>query len=120
MIYYSIEMNQKMQGTKEDEILQKHFPNNKDWGACLILGLDKKQHHIEICKLTQCEDGKTQWEHFAQVVNDGDGKWEVSTLFNGEKKDEMWIFAYYKRFGDAIDFIASGKIETSKPIMVYK
>ena len=120
MLYWSYEMNDKVD-VKTNELLQKHFPT-KEWGCdidfendkvCRI-GIDKV-----VCNGTgRHHDGQT-WTHYANIQLWDDGTWEVNSQFMGEKEDEMWVYAYYKRLADAVKCVATGKFETMKPIKVY-
>lgn len=126
MRYYHYEQSEKMKAKtfnwKLDGVLQKYFPENDKWGADVLFDLnDGNADVIEICKLSE---NCTVWEHYATIGRykslDANNKqyWEVYSQFNGEKEDELWIFALYKNFGDAVRRVFKG-IERLKPIKVY-
>lgn len=126
MKYYSYEQSDKMKAKafnwKLDGILQRYFPDSNKWGANVLFDLvDNNADVIEICKIS---DNCTTWEHYATIGRykslDANNKqyWEVYSQFNGEKEDELWIFALYKNFGDAVRRVFKG-LERLKPIKVY-
>lgn len=127
MQYFHYEQHAFMNGCKEnkklDDVLQKYFPENDKWGACVLFNQGKVET-IEINKLSDVTQKGSTWTHYASIgvyqSNDSnDGQyWEVYSQFNGEKEDELWIFGYYKKFGDAVRRVKLG-IEKLKPIKIY-
>ena len=108
-----------------DGVLQRYFPDNNKWGADVIFDIeDNHADVIEICKLSDVTRKGETWTHYATIGRykslDANNKqyWEVYSQFNGEKEDELWIFAYYKNFGDAVRRVFKG-IERLKPIKIY-
>ena len=120
MRYYNYEMAKRMVGTAFDSALQHYFPNNDEWGACVYFTRDKDVDFMEICKLSNVSVNGSTWTHYANIQRADDGRWEVNTQFNGEKEDEMWIYAYYKHFRVACHCIASKSFKTRKPKYIYK
>lgn len=129
MKYYSYEQSDKMKAftfnRKLDGILQKYFPENDKWGADVLFDLnDGNADVIEICKLSEVTQNSETWTHYAAIERykslDANNKqyWEVYSHFNGEKEDELWVFALYKNFGDAVRRVFKG-VERLKPIKVY-
>lgn len=108
----------KASNKKLDVILQKHFPQNK-WGANVLFDEDGYIDTIEICKLSDVTLKGATWTHYATISLYDDGTWEVFSQFNGATEDELWVFAYYKRFADACKCVANGKFKTMKPIKTY-
>ena len=120
MRYYNYEHQELMQKNQMDEVLQKYFPS-KDFGVCVMFDLSN-DNDIAVIQINRCwdnDDGSTAWEHYANIDNTGRGLWEVNTQFNGKNNDELWIFGYYHRFGDAVRRVARG-FAKAKPIEVYK
>lgn len=129
MIYYNYEQLNKMKAKafnkRLDGVLQKYFPDNDKWGADVLFDPSNDNADlIEICKLSDVTQNGETWTHYATIglykSMDENNKqyWEVYSQFNGEKEDELWIFAYYKNFGDAVRRVAKG-IENLKPIKIY-
>lgn len=127
MIYFNTDQYASMKANSDnlklDAILQRIFPDNKKWGACPFFE-NGKLDFIEINKLSDLTPkGGATWTHYATIGrytsdDDDNGKWEVYSQFNGEKEDELWVFAYYKNFGNAAWCVAKG-IEKLKPIKKY-
>ena len=129
MRYYHYEQTRKMKAKafnkRLDGVLQKYFPDNDKWGADVLFDpTNDNADLIEICKLSDVTQKGETWTHYATIglykSMDENNKqyWEVYSQFNGEKEDELWIFAYYKNFGDAVRRVAKG-IEGRKPIKIY-
>ena len=129
MRYYHYEQSDKMKANafnrKLDGILQKYFPDNDKWGADVLFDpSDEYADLIEINKLYDVTQNGATWEHYATIGRyksmDANNKqyWQVYSQFNGEKEDELWIFACYKNFGDAVRRVFKG-IEKLKPIKIY-
>lgn len=129
MRYYHYEQSDKMKANafnrKLDGILQKYFPENDKWGASVLFDLEEDNADlIEICKLSDVTQRGATWTHYATIGRyksmDANNMqyWEVYSQFNGEKEDELWIFACYKNFGDAVRRVFKG-LERLKPIKVY-
>lgn len=129
MRYYNYELLDKMIAKafnrKLDGVLQKYFPDNDKWGASVLFDPSNDNADlIEICKLSDVTQNGATWTHYATIglyksMDDNNKKyWEVYSQFNGEKEDELWIFAFYKNFGDAVRRVAKG-IEGLKPIKIY-
>lgn len=129
MRYYHYEQTRKMKAKafnwKLDGVLQKYFPDNDKWGADVLFDPSNDNADlIEICKLSDVTQNGETWTHYATIglyksMDDNNKQyWEVYSQFNGEKEDELWIFAYYKNFGDAVRRVAKG-IEGLKPIKIY-
>lgn len=119
MRYYNYDI-QKMLPTQMQEALQKHFPTN-DFGVSIVL--DNLAGEIDVISVDKCDGsvtGKTTWTHYANLQKCSDGSWEVNSQFKGESEREMWIYKYFKRFADAVRYIASGGIEKDEPIGVYR
>ena len=128
MKYYtydqSMQMKENAWNCKIDGVLNKYFGDIQKWGADVIFDENKNVETIEICKLSDVTlDGET-WTHYASIglyksVDDNNKQyWEVYSLFNGEKEDELWVFSYYKNFGDAARRVYLG-IENLKPIKKF-
>jgi hypothetical protein len=109
--------------------LQKYFPENHEWGVNVLFDNVKNADTIEICRLSDYKvigrvagsSGRESetWTHYATIGWSSEhGKWEVYSQFNGKNKDELWIFAYYEKFGDAVRRVKLG-IEKLKPIKKY-
>ena len=110
-----------MNGTHEDAILQRYFNDSSRWGANIIFNEDGTIDNCEICRLTDVTlDGAT-WTHYANILNYGEGRWEVNEQFKGEGQDEMWIYGHYKTFTRAVRNLATkGTSEAKrKPIDIY-
>lgn len=120
MRYYNYDMAKRMVGTAFDSALQHYFPNNDEWGVCVYFTREKDVDFMEICKLSNVSVNGATWTHYANIQRADSGRWEVNTQFNGEKEDEMWIFAYYKHFRVACHCIASNGFKTRKPKYIYK
>lgn len=129
MRYYHYEQTRKMKAKafnkRLDGVLQKYFPDNDKWGADVLFDpTNDNADLIEICKLSDVTQKGETWTHYATIglykSMDENNKqyWEVYSQFNGEKEDELWIFAFYKNFGDAVRRVAKG-IEGLKPIKIY-
>lgn len=127
MIYYHHEQKEKMQSNpcnkKLDAVLQKNFPENDKWGACIIFDEMGFADTIEINKLSEVTQHGAMWTHYATIGLYKshcflDGYWEVYSQFNGKNEDELWILAYYEKFGDACRRVRLG-IEKLKPIKKY-
>lgn len=124
MRYYNYEQSNKMKAKaynwKIDGILQKTFPDNDKWGATVLFNENGNVDLIEIFTLHVDCGTKMVWEHNAVVSWTSEKQsWELSSLFNGEHENELWVYAYYKRFGDAVRNVANG-INRLKPIKKYK
>lgn len=123
MVYYSYDEARQMP-KKMDDALQRCFPDNKKWGACVNFNIDGSVDFIEICKLSDVTHKSSTWMHYATIGryssnDENNGKfWEVYSQFNGKAGDELWIFGYYKNFGDACRRVRLG-IEKLKPIKIY-
>lgn len=129
MKYYNNEQSAKMIcGTKNnlklDVVLQKYFPSNRKWGANVVFDANGDADFIEICKLSDVTPKSETWTHYATIglynSTDDNNKqyWEVYSQFNGKNEDELWVFAYYKNFGDAVRRVFRG-IDNLKPIKIY-
>lgn len=128
MRYYHSEQRAKMVkkagNWKLDGILQKYFGDNSKWGACVLFDEKENVETIEICKLTDVTQNSATWTHYASIgvyksKDENNGQyWEVYSQFNGEKENELWIFAYYRNFGDAVRRVYRG-IEKLKPLIKY-
>jgi len=119
MRYFNYDMAKRMQGTPENEALQKYFPDSDKWGACVYFTRDKTVDFVEINTLTNSSINGATWTHFCNIQNTGEGTWEVNTQFNGKDENELWVFKYYSRFADACRCIANGKFKTMKPIKIF-
>ena len=122
MIYYHHEQKEKMLfnpcNKKLDAVLQKNFPENDKWGACIYFEKDKNLDFVEINKLSDFTQHGATWTHYATIGKYDDGTWEVYSQFNGKNENELWVFCYYKNFGDACRRVRLG-IEKLKPIKKY-
>lgn len=129
MRYYHYEQSDKMKANafnrKLDGILQKYFPDNNKWGAHVLFNqYNNNADLIEINKLYDVTQNGATWEHYASIVlyqsTDANNKqyWEVYSQFKGKNEDELWVYAYYKNFGDAVRRVFKG-IERLKPIKIY-
>jgi hypothetical protein len=133
MQYYNYEMRAYMCGSTDNlplhNTLQKYFPENHEWGVNVLFDNVKNADTIEICRLSDYKvigrvagsSGRESetWTHYATIGWSSEhGKWEVYSQFNGKNKDELWIFAYYEKFGDAVRRVKLG-IEKLKPIKKY-
>lgn len=128
MIYYHHQQREKMLSNpcnkKLDAVLQKNFPENDKWGADVSFDTNGNSYTIEICKLSDVTQNGETWTHYATIglykSKDANNKqyWEVYSQFNGKNEDELWVFGYYKNFGDACRRIILG-IEKLKPIKIY-
>ena len=128
MIYYNHEQQEKMKAKgfnwKLDGFLQKYFPENDKWGACVFFDEMGLADTIEINKLSEVTQKGETWTHYATIgiykshQESEDKYWEVYSQFNGKNEDELWIFAYYNKFGDAVRRVKLG-IEKLKPIKKY-
>ena len=120
MRYYNYDMTKKMQGDAYDKALQKHFPDNNKWGGCMFADLKGNFDFAEICFLTDVTtDGGATWNHYATIQVCDDNTYEVFSQFNGKNEDELWVHRYFKRFGDACRYVASGKFKNEKPLKIY-
>ena len=120
MRYFNYEMAKRMSGTKEDEALQRYFPDSDKFGACVYFTREKTLDFVEINTLKDASVNGATWTHFANILNTGDGTWEVNTQFNGEKEDEMWTYGYRKTFRGACYLAKSIYLGKGKVIDVYK
>lgn len=122
MIYYHHEQKEKMLSNhcnkKLDAVLQKNFPENDKWGACIIFDESGFADTIEINKLSEVTQKGETWTHYATIEKYDDGTWEVYSQFNGKNENELWVFCYYKNFCDACRRVRLG-IEKLKPIKKY-
>ena len=122
MIYYNHEQKEKMLSNpcnkKLDAVLQKNFPENDKWGACVYFDKDKNLDFVEINKLSDVTQQGATWTHYVTIGKYYDRMWEVYSQFNGKNEDELWVFCYYKNFGDACRRVRLG-IEKLKPIKKY-
>lgn len=129
MKYYHYEQTEKMRkkafNRKLDGVLQKYFPDNDKWGANVLFDPSNDNADlIEICKLSDVTQNGATWEHYASIglyqSADANNKqyWEVFSQFKGKNEDELWVYAYYKNFGDAVRRVFKG-VERLKPIKVY-
>ena len=128
MRYYHYEQSTRMRSEsanlKLDAILQKNFPDNNKWGACVAFDKNNKVDFIEINKLSKLTlKGGSTWTHYATIgvykSNDANnGTWELYSQFNGKDENELWVLGYYKNFGDAVRRVKLG-IENLKPIKIY-
>ena len=128
MIYYHHEQKEKMLSNpcnkKLDAVLQKNFPENDKLGACIIFDERGFADTIEINKLSEVTQKGATWTHYATIgiyksyQESEDEYWEVYSQFNGKNEDELWIFAYYNKFGEAVRRVKLG-IEKLKPIKQY-
>ena len=101
-----------------DAVLQKNFPENDKWGACVYFDEDKNVDFVEINKLSDFTQHGETWTHYATIGKYDDGTWEVYSQFNGKNENELWVFGYYKNFGDACRRVRLG-IEKLTPIKKY-
>ena len=118
MRYYDSRTIEKLQCGKH-EALQRYFPDNYVWGGNVLFGINKELENVEICKLSDVTVRSATWTHYANICCFSDGIWEVNTQFNGDNKDEMWIYKYFTSFANACRFVASGKFLNMKPIKKY-
>ena len=122
MIYYHHEQKEKMLSNpcnkKLDAVLQKNFPENDKWGACIIFDEMGFADTIEINKLSDVKQKGETWTHYATIGKYDDGTFEVYSQFNGKNEDELWILSYYNKFGDAVRRVKLG-IEKLTPIKKY-
>lgn len=122
MIYYNHEQKEKMLSNpcnkKLDAVLQNNFPENDKWGACVYFDKDENLDFVEINKLSDFTQHGATWTHYATIGKYDDGTWEVYSQFNGKNENELWVFCYYKNFGDACRRVRLG-IEKLKPIKKY-
>ena len=121
MVYWSASEAERMPVVM-DAVLQKYFPE-KTWGAIPLINERGEVELVTIDKVVYTGGGKhhdeSEWTHYANIQLWDDGTWEVNSQFMGEKENEMWVYAYYKRLADAIKCVATGKFKTMKPIKVY-
>lgn len=109
---------------KLDGVLQKYFPENDKWGADVCFDKDNNLDFVEINKLSEVTQNSETWMHYATIglykSTDANNKQyrEVYSQFNGKNEDELWVFGYYKNFGDACRRVRLG-IEKLKPIKIY-
>lgn len=128
MYYYHYEQRAKMlaneSNKKLDDVLNKYFADRTKWGACVLFDEHCKVDTIEINKLSEVTQKGETWTHYATIglykshQESEDEYWEVYSQFNGKNEDELWIFAYYDKFGDAVRRVKLG-IEKLKPIKKY-
>ena len=122
MQYYHHEQLEKMKAKgfnwKLDGILQKYFPENDKWGADVCFDKDNNLDFVEINKLSKVTQHGATWTQRATIGKYYDCTWEVYSQFNGKNEDELWVFGYYKNFGDACRRVRLG-IEKLKPIKIY-
>lgn len=124
MIYYHHEQREKMKAKgfnwKLDGFLQKYFPENDKWGACVYFDKDENLDFVEINKLSEVTQHGATWTHYATIGWSSErGKWEVYTQFNGKNEDELWVFGYYSRFADACRCVSTGAFRKLTPILKY-
>lgn len=112
-------MLQNANNKKLNDILEKYFGDNKKWGANVLFDEHYNADVIEICKLTDVSINGSTWTHYAHITRCGGKGWEVSSQFNGKDEDELWVYAYYKRFADACRCVSAGKFSKMKPIKIY-
>ena len=111
MIYYHHEQKEKMLSNpcnkKLDAVLQKNFPENDKWGACIIFDQRGFADTIEINKLSEVTQKGETWTHYATIgiykshQESEDEYCEVYSQFNGKDENELCVFKYYSRFADA-------------------
>ena len=127
MAYYynneqSVKMKKNAWNWKLDGVLEKFFDRSK-FGVSVLFDENNNAETLEICTLSNVTQKGETWSHYATIglsQDDCGGQhWEVYSLFNGKDKNELWVFAYYKRFTDACRCIADGKFKTMKPIKKY-
>lgn len=119
MVYYNYEMRDNVP-VAIDALLHKYFPE-KTWGVCASVDMKHGYQNYEINKVRYTGGGRhgdeTEWTHYANILLDETGKWEVNTQFNGEKEDEMWIYGYYRNFANACKRVLAG-MEEIKPFKI--
>lgn len=122
MRYYHPEqrekMTSKMHNLKFDAVLKAYFDDDR-FGINAFFNYDDNADMFEVCLLGGITLNSATWEHYAHITLCDDGRWEVCSQFNGENEDELWVYAYYKRFADACRCVATGKFEKMKPIKKY-
>ena len=122
MIYYHHEQKEKMISNpcnkKLDAVLQKNFPENDKWGACVYFDKYNNLDFVEINKLSDVTQHGAMWTHYATIGKYDVCTWELYSQFNGKNENELWVFGYYKNFGDACRRVILG-IEKLKPIKKY-
>lgn len=111
MEYYTYKQAQQAQKSGMDATLQKYFPTN-EWGCDFAIA----DGFVTICRV----DGNT-WTHYANIQKTEKG-WELNEQFMGEHEDEMFIYGYYKTFGNAVRNLATKGVSDKKrkPIEIYK
>lgn len=124
MKYYNYEQVAKMSekaNFKYDAVLSAYFDDEKiKYGLNVLFDEKGDVELIEVCKLFNITQNGETWTHYANIQRkDDDGTWEVNEQFKGQNEDEMWVYAYYKRFADACKCVATGKFKKMKPIKIY-
>ena len=129
MIYYRHKQKEKMLSNpcnkKLDAVLQKNFPENDKWGACIIFDQRGFADTIEINKLSEVTQNGETWTHYATIglykshQESEDEYWEVYSQFNGKDENELWVFKYYSRFADACRCVSTGAFRKLTPILKY-
>lgn len=122
MKYYNSKQAQTMNEKfgRKDLVLQKYFSAPNTWGADVLFNEKGEIENIEICKLSDVTNNGETWTHYANVCRcDDDTAWEINTQFNGDSESAMWVYMHYKRFADAIRFVATCDFKTLKPLYVY-
>lgn len=120
MRYYNCYMLKAMQGSKKDAILQKYFPDNNKWGcSCLVFYGEDKDLIYEINTLSDVTQSGATWTHYCNIQNCGEKGYEVNRQFMGKEENEMHIFGYFKRFGDAVRAVANEEFFKRK-YTIYK
>ena len=120
MRYYNYEMAKRMALTKLDDVLQEFFPDSDKWGACAYFTREGDVDFLEINKLSDVRVDSATWTHFCNIQNTGKRSWEVNTLFNGERENEMWVYGYYMRFRNACRCAFEISLGKRTKIDVYK
>jgi len=121
MKYRSYEMADKLPA-KMKATLVKAFPTG-NFGVSVLFDKDNSVYLVTIHTVVRNGEGINgngeTWTHLANIQLWDDMTWEVNTQFNGKNEDEMWIYGYYKRFGDAVNFVAANKMKNQKPIKIW-
>lgn len=103
---------------KYDAVLSAYFDKDK-FGVNVFFNFDDNADMFEICLLSDVTLNSATWTHYAHITLCENGTYEVCSQFNGEKENELWVYAYYKRFADACRCVANGKFKKMKPIKKY-
>ena len=124
MKYYNYEqytqMKKKAWNWKLYAVLDAYFDEESDdYGIKVLFDEKGNAELFEVCKLSNVTQNGATWTHYANIQLADDGTWEVNEQFKGKNEDEMWVYAYYKRFADACKCIATGKFKKMKPIKIY-